>query len=164
MNWTADKDEMLRIRIGDNVPFRDIAAELGTSRSAAIGRANRIGLSNPGVKCAPKPKPAPRKQKPKPPKPPVDVDELVLETEPLPVEETAPFTAIGIEDMTSKTCRWPYGDPKTGVLYCGGLSDNLGGKPYCEAHTKRAKGKIVMHRRRRVGRFGGSPAAFETVP
>lgn len=42
----------------------------------------------------------------------------------------APITTI---DLTSSTCRWPFGDPtEPGFHYCGQLSQPNG--PYCDKH------------------------------
>ena len=41
-----------------------------------------------------------------------------------------PITTI---DLTSTTCRWPFGDPtEPGFHYCGELSQPNG--PYCDKH------------------------------
>lgn len=44
--------------------------------------------------------------------------------------QKAPITTI---DLTSSTCRWPFGDPtEPGFHYCGQLSQPNG--PYCDKH------------------------------
>ena len=46
LTWTPERDAALR-QMHANYSFREIAAELGVTRSAAIGRAGRLGLAKP---------------------------------------------------------------------------------------------------------------------
>lgn len=42
-NWTAAEDAVIRDGYASKRPIRDIAADLGVTRNAVIGRANRLG-------------------------------------------------------------------------------------------------------------------------
>jgi GcrA cell cycle regulator len=51
---------------------------------------------------------------------------------------------VGLLDLTNRSCRWPVGDPSTtGFGFCGapiadGKAINDAGQPYCRAHQRRA--------------------------
>lgn len=45
--WTPMMDAQLRTLVKDGVPHSEISKRLGVTRNASIGRANRIGLSDP---------------------------------------------------------------------------------------------------------------------
>jgi hypothetical protein len=50
--------------------------------------------------------------------------------EPLP--EAAPGTRCTLLELTSRTCRWPIGDPKKeDFCFCGATVQR---RPYCEVH------------------------------
>jgi GcrA cell cycle regulator len=54
---------------------------------------------------------------------------------PEPLAEAArPATRCTLMQLTSRTCRWPVGDPrKAGFHFCGAVP--VQGKPYCEFHV-----------------------------
>ena len=54
MEWTEEETQTLKKLWGTGISARQIAVEIGRTRGAIIGRANRMGLSKPKVK---KPKP-----------------------------------------------------------------------------------------------------------
>lgn len=135
-----------------------IAAEINTrfstdlSAHAIIGRANRIGLPRIG-RAAPDPNSrrsmaakrlvssAPKKQKPLrginygggfaaltmgPP----------LDCSPVPLDISAPSSAIDLMSLTNETCRFPFEPEPKRYLFCGsGGADLLAGRPYCHQHA-----------------------------
>ena len=50
MEWTEQEDQVLKKLWGSEMTARHIAVEIGRTRGAVIGRANRIGLSKPKAK------------------------------------------------------------------------------------------------------------------
>jgi GcrA cell cycle regulator len=51
-----------------------------------------------------------------------------------PTEAARPSTRCTLMQLTSRTCRWPVGDPrKAGFHFCGAVP--VQGKPYCEFHV-----------------------------
>ncbi len=48
MNWTAYQDETLRASLASGKTHAQIAEQLGRTRGACIGRANRLGIEVPG--------------------------------------------------------------------------------------------------------------------
>lgn len=65
---------------------------------------------------------------------------------------------LSLMQLTDKTCKFPYGDPKEpGFSFCGHAPEE--GRPYCEAHARlaysasegwRTKREYEWHRLRRV--------------
>jgi hypothetical protein len=50
-----------------------------------------------------------------------------------PLAEAAPGTRCTLIKLTSRTCRWPIGDPKRrDFCFCGATS--VRGRPYCGFH------------------------------
>jgi len=52
---------------------------------------------------------------------------------------------LGIMDLDSTTCRWPFGDDPP-YLYCGDTP--FDGSPYCRKHTKLAWAPYAVRERR----------------
>ena len=50
MEWTEEETQTLKKLWGTGISARQIAVEIGRTRGAIIGRANRMGLSKPKVK------------------------------------------------------------------------------------------------------------------
>ena len=52
-----------------------------------------------------------------------------------PARKLAGRKLVTTLNLTSRTCKWPVGDPaKPGFHYCGALP--LTGRPYCDAHDR----------------------------
>lgn len=146
--WTDERIAHLKRLNTDGLSASLIAGELGggISRNAVIGKINRLGIAGarPIRTAPPKPR-APRMprqrvvraagwQRPQPalepyipPQPVVDMD--------IPIEQRCTLFTL-----TSKTCRWPVGDPDDAAFFfCGDPSADLDkGRPYCPSHTVRA--------------------------
>lgn len=148
--WDEDESRERRLRemVAEGLSFSAIARALGTTRSAAIGKANRVGLSararsTPNVSRAerrqardrahdilkaPMIEPMPAfasswRSTPRPVKPYVEPDS----------GEVPLVTSIG--DLEDHHCRWPIGDPRSESFgYCG--HRKVRGMPYCEAHCR----------------------------
>lgn len=114
--WTEERIELLKSLWGAGKTAAEIAKELGDNltRNAVIGKAHRLGLSgriSPIQKKIDKPLPPEQKQ------------------------IKAKNGGISLLELTEKTCRYPYGDPKKeGFHFCGGHA--LAGLPYCSEHAE----------------------------
>lgn len=114
--WTDERIELLKSLWGAGKTAAEIAKELGDNltRNAVIGKAHRLGLSgriSPIQKKVDKPLPPERK------------------------EIKAKNGGISLLELTEKTCRYPYGDPKKeGFHFCGCAA--LAGLPYCAEHAE----------------------------
>jgi GcrA cell cycle regulator len=127
--WTKQRIELLKALWAKGAPAADIAARIGISPAAVIGKAFRLGLKlrrKRGVRS-----PQRRKRTRRYVKKPA-----------APVATVAPVKARGktLLELTNDSCRWPIGRPGTpGFHFCGEAGADLeNGRPYCEHHTKRA--------------------------
>jgi GcrA cell cycle regulator len=166
--WTAEREELLRQRWAEKLRLEEtigkkqrtisaatIADELGTSRSACLGKLNRLGLLTPTHKrqlTPPLPKPKPKRVNGSPapslaPRPslaaPIELgadDRSSDPTGPIaPAEipfEPAPEGGVTLEQLHSGACRWPIGNPLDWETFrfCG--EPKRVGSVYCETHHK----------------------------
>ena len=113
--WSDERVEQLKDLWTSGKTAAEIAKELGDglTRNAIIGKAHRLGLSG---------RITPIQKKIDKPLPPEDLS------------IKAKDGGISLLELTEKTCRYPYGDPKKeGFHFCGGCS--LPGLPYCGEHA-----------------------------
>ena len=114
--WSDERVEQLEKLWTSGKTAAEIAKELGDglTRNAVIGKAHRLGLSGRVT-------PAPKKiDKPLPP----EIDDI-----------PAKDGGISLLQLTEKTCRYPYGDPKRANFhFCG--CETLPGLPYCGGHAE----------------------------
>lgn len=169
--WDDKGIARLRELWAEGLSGSQVAAELGMTRNAVIGKIHRLGLSGRvsgrKVSVASVPKGTRRKPKDTPPNRPI-IQRLTFrpgETKAKVTSAIAPVPFEPIEDidipleqrrsifeLTPDTCRWPVGDVgQPGFFFCGGAVPE-GCGPYCHAHHKRAT-ETVHERRERVRVF-----------
>ena len=136
-NWTDERKGQLEHLYRDGLSFALIAAEIGVSRNAAIGKAHRMLLpkrhelvkSKAPVRSG-NPRPKRRRDRTK-----------VVGPAPIPTPVVVPGHdyRCSILELNDATCRypcWDLGTPSHKRLYCGcpgaSLSENV---PYCERHA-----------------------------
>jgi len=134
-NWNAELTGRLEHLYRDGLSFRLIAADIGVSRNAAIGKARRMQLPKREViaQCKQRDssaRPPPRRRRkapapmPKPPEPPLD-----------PLHDYR----CTIVELTDRTCRfplWPTDARHAERLYCGvPRASHAAGMPYCPRHA-----------------------------
>ena len=109
-DWPAEQSKLLAHLVTvERLPYPEIARRLGVTKSAAIGRAYRMGISHPNAPNPPTPAPKSTMQR---------LSELDI------------FPRYG-------KCVFPLGHPKEdGFHFCGESVPEIG-KPYCEFHDKR---------------------------
>ena len=139
--WTAGRIEQLRACVGTGMTCSQIAAAIGVSRNAVIGKIHRLGLASgrpagagARVDCPPRARH---------PRGPTQRRLLRLAYARAPLDEimsgivvisTHPCSLI---DIDAHQCRWPIGDPATtDFLFCG--NDAIGGFTYCVGHARMA--------------------------
>jgi GcrA cell cycle regulator len=139
--WTNERVEALKIHFQAGLSCREIAAEIGVSRNAVIGKISRLNLirdkeSFPrSVKkelaATPRPRAAQR------------LRQILLKSFPRPCEAQAIEEPIhnghtcSLFELSSETCRWPISTPgQQDFCFCGNTP--LDGMPYCAGHSRLA--------------------------
>jgi len=124
-DWNADSVETLKTMLASGRTSREIAAALGVTRNAVIGKSRRIGLNWAARKGKPRKRPLrrPRKRKPLP---------FIARFRIKPRKPSGPVHFKNLEDHH---CRWIPGEPST-QLYCG--AERVQGSSYCGMHTRAA--------------------------
>jgi len=151
MLWTKEAIEVLRTLALQGHSARAIAEALGApSRSAVIGKANRIGVKlnggGPGGAARPRQaSDAPSRSIRRPRRADAPGRALVST---FPREagrpnwifaeaEVGDMLGVGFEDIAETNCRWPVGDPlNEDFVYCG--LPPARGRSYCAGHCRMA--------------------------
>jgi GcrA cell cycle regulator len=149
--WSSDAVAELRRRWGEGEPAAVIAAALGVTRNAVIGKINRLSgkIDRPraprkGRAFAPK-KVTKKINPPKPGgKPPPKFVSPVQIPSGLQGSQANPWTrpswdnrTYRLVDLTNHTCRWPLWDSNAEPRFYCGLAANLEeSRPYCAKHAK----------------------------
>jgi GcrA cell cycle regulator len=131
--WTRERIALLKSLWTDGKTATAIAARLGMSKSAVLGKVFRLRLrpaanattaaarSNTKILGRRHKSRLPIKHRAKP---------------------AAPAMASGktLFELTNGSCRWPHGQPGTKAFhFCGAPGADLeGGRPYCDQHARRA--------------------------
>lgn len=155
--WTDDRIECLKLRWSQGASARQIARELGAgiSRSAVLAKIYRLGIVELSPHGGGGGKQPPANNKRRTPDSTIErqidgtrfwqarlLPSWVLEAKPyaddplldadIPVPQRRSFL-----ELSSRTCRWPVGDPvRPNSFFCGAQPSP--GKPYCAAHCVRA--------------------------
>jgi GcrA cell cycle regulator len=140
--WTAERVELLKSRFEAGLSCREIAADIGVSRNAVIGKLSRLNLTrekcgderHPARKNAAKRrrlKTAPRLQ---------DHSRLALYAAPQGVADDEPIHDehhCSLLELSKERCRWPINTPGAeDFCFCGNMP--VEGLPYCAGHTRLA--------------------------
>ncbi len=149
--WSAEEDALLRRRWHERGGAAAIGREIGRTRNAVIGRANRLGLAVPrrlteerrkaGAEAA-----AERQRQAKrvaAARARERNEELAAATRPpdlvvVPKRDDTPGpTACELLDFTPYTCRFPLGELHDPVRWFCGVAeaDVAAGVPYCREHS-----------------------------
>jgi GcrA cell cycle regulator len=140
--WTTERLELLKIRFEAGLSCREIAADIGVSRNAVIGKLSRLSLAREKISDGPRP---PRKKAEKggrlktPPRAQYEMlmafysgQPLVAYDEPIPDEYRC-----SLLELSEQRCRWPISNPGAAdFCFCGNLP--VEGLPYCTGHTRLA--------------------------
>jgi GcrA cell cycle regulator len=140
--WTAERIEQLRNGVVAGLSCSQIAAEIGVTRNAVIGKIHRLGLSPGRPAAAPARSCPPRARQPRL-LPHRRQLRLVFaqapsiagaDVEPVPFES---MQRCSLLDLAQDKCRWPVGDPCTAdFAYCGNQA--VAGISYCAGHARMA--------------------------
>lgn len=140
--WTAERIEQLRHCVVTGLTCSEIAAEIGVSRNAVIGKIHRLGLSSGRPAGAQARDCPPRARRPRAPtqgrllrlayaQMPEGGGPIMLDAA---VDSERPCSLV---ELAEHKCRWPLGDPvKSDFAFCG--NDAVGGFTYCIGHARLA--------------------------
>ncbi len=120
--WTKERDAQLWELREQGFSFNQIAAQLGVSKGACIGRADRLGLRSTKRAAQPRPKVAR----------PVRNTPFVPLAAPLPVPaiDQQSDNPVALLDLEPHHCRWPVNDAP--YMFCADVK--IGGSSYCQRH------------------------------
>jgi GcrA cell cycle regulator len=141
--WTPERIEQLRNFATSGLSSSQIAAEIGVTRNAVIGKLHRLGLApgrpagGPARTCPPRvrrPRHSPQRA----------LLRLMFAQTPsiasgagtqcAPVESARPCSLI---ELAHRTCRWPVNNPDAAdFAFCG--NEAVDGFPYCAGHARMA--------------------------
>jgi GcrA cell cycle regulator len=141
--WTKERLELLKSGFEAGLSCREIAAHIGVSRNAVIGKISRLNLTRdkPGVR-----RPAARKTAEAPfrPKGAVALRQFLMKAvvtdEPEPTIEEDPIHdghSCSLFELSKERCRWPISTPGAAdFCFCGNTP--IDGMPYCPGHSRLA--------------------------
>ncbi|TQX91287.1 hypothetical protein EQW76_00675 [Rhizobium sp. rho-13.1] len=156
-SWTDQNVDILRQMLGNGSPASEIAARLGCSRNAVIGKAHRIDVAMNGARAKGSAvlsrtvKLADRRSRRVAglPAEPQEFDGFDLASEPTPVAHKTITQGLNARD-----CRWPMGNVEGEQTFC--CEETVAGCSWCPEHrarvfVPRASGsQPVMDRRARA--------------
>jgi GcrA cell cycle regulator len=154
--WTPERVEQLRTHIATGLTCSEIAAEIGVSRNAVIGKIHRLGLapgrptsgSGSGLVTGSE-REHPSRARRSPPSPQRQFLRLIFADRASPgsatnadqtrvaatasVESTRPCSLL---ELAACNCRWPVSNGAGAFAFCG--NDSVRGFPYCAGHARMA--------------------------
>ena len=137
--WTTDRVELLKNHFEAGLTCREIAASIGVSRNAVIGKLARLQLTRGPARAEPRPtKEARERSRKSIPRLHYQVLQAVYENAlPLHEEPIASERRCSLLELSNETCRWPISTPGAeDFCFCGNTP--LEGAPYCAGHTRLA--------------------------
>ncbi len=141
--WNPERIEQLRNFVVAGLTCSQIAAEIGVSRNAVIGKIHRLGLGSGRPERAP-PRACPPRGRRSPFSPQRQLLRL-LHAEAATAADTVPAEVISIDsaqrcsllELAQGKCRWPISDPGAAdFAFCG--NDAAVGFSYCAGHARMA--------------------------
>ena len=140
--WTTDRVALLKSHFEAGLSCRQIAAEIGVSRNAVIGKLTRLSLTrDKKVKAPPRKAAAAARGRGGNPAPRFRAQLIkVLASEPEPSAADAPIHnghTCSLYELSKEKCRWPISTPGADdFCFCG--NPPVDGLPYCPGHTRLA--------------------------
>ena len=136
--WTTERVELLKQHFEEGLSCRAIAASIGVSRNAVIGKLTRLGLTRGPTSTEPRVTTAKARASRSGPREQYQMLQVVYENgEPAgdaPVESAQPCSLF---ELSEERCRWPISTPGAeDFCFCGNMP--LDGVPYCAGHSRLA--------------------------
>jgi GcrA cell cycle regulator len=135
--WTTERIDLLKSHFDAGLSCREIAASIGVSRNAVIGKLSRLGLTRMEFSAEPR---LPKKERAAKSTPRVQYQMLrsVYENgEPVLATSVVSEHRCSLQELNKQRCRWPISTPGAeDFCFCG--NSPLEGAPYCAGHTRLA--------------------------
>ena len=158
--WTEERIDRLRRMVADGMTRPAIAEALGTTKNSVTGKIDRLGLRSNLAKVDRGPASEatrPKVARAQPSAPAIAPRPAAKPSVPVPIQPVvqrlvvpaSPVRRVLIEELTDKTCRWPFGD-RPPFEYCGAPTEDPGDpkRVYCREHSRLA-GQPAIGRRPR---------------
>lgn len=110
-SWTEYEDNILRLRMSENVAYSAIGDEIGRTKNSCISRARTLGIAGTGRRI-------PRTR------------ESVFFYD-LPKPPRVEGTGFRLIELAPGQCRYPIGSDEDGHLFCGKQTERIS---YCDEH------------------------------
>ncbi len=150
--WTTERIALLKNRIDAGLSCEQIAREIGVSRNAVIGKANRLGLSRFKRATAGPPERTGTAKNARPRIVTQHRNLRALLAKPQLAFAAAPGDSANrcsLFELQQWHCRWPISDPGAEDFgFCG--NKPVDGLPYCAAHSRMAYRPGTRERRARA--------------
>lgn len=141
--WTAERIEQLRSFVATGLTCSQIAAEIGVSRNAVIGKIHRLGLSSGRPAGAPARPCPPRARSPRASAQRQLLRLLYADTPYVAADAVAAADVVdsaqpcSLLELERDKCRWPVGNPDAAdFAFCGNAV--AAGFSYCAGHARMA--------------------------
>jgi GcrA cell cycle regulator len=140
--WTDERLELLKSGFADGLSCREIAATIGVSRNAVIGKISRLNLKRDKDRMVRTGRPE-RTAAEARPRGARRLRQILLNAYPAAQEAPRADEPIhnghtcSLLELGNDTCRWPISTPGAeDFCFCG--NPPLGGLPYCAGHSRLA--------------------------
>jgi GcrA cell cycle regulator len=136
--WTTARVELLKRHFEEGLSCREIAAHIGVSRNAVIGKLTRLGLTRgPGNTELRATTAKPRAAKSGPRQQYQILQAVYANGQPVCDGPVASEQPCSLYELSEERCRWPISTPGAeDFCFCGNMP--LAGLPYCSGHTRLA--------------------------
>jgi GcrA cell cycle regulator len=136
--WTNERTELLKGHFAAGLTCRQIAAEIGVSRNAVIGKLSRLGLTRDDKPCpeARQKKAAKGRRARSVPRLQYEILRTVYEGEPAIGAPVVSEHRCSLFELSNARCRWPVSMEEEPFAFCGNTP--IDGLPYCPGHTRLA--------------------------
>ena len=137
--WTTDRVELLKSHFEAGLTCREIAASIGVSRNAVIGKLARLQLTRGPARAEPRPT-RPPESAPGNPFPGCSIKSCRPSTKTHSRSRRSRSQAndrCSLLELSDKRCRWPISTPGAeDFCFCGNTP--VEGMPYCSGHHRLA--------------------------
>jgi GcrA cell cycle regulator len=145
--WTTERIQQLKLHFEAGLTCREIAAELGVSRNAVIGKISRLALVRDNGGDTRRMVRSDAARDPSRARPVPRLRRRLLKAvssepapAPLPLDEETPVSVengCSLFELTKERCRWPISTPGAeDFCFCGSMP--VEGLPYCAGHSRMA--------------------------